>query len=56
MNLFNCFQATAFYSGLPFLITWAVKSDMSWLAIMAGIVMLIGYVLISIAVHEAAGK
>ena len=52
MNLFNCFQATAFYSGLPFLIMWAMKNEMSWLAIIAGIVMLIGYVLISFSVHD----
>ena len=53
MNLFNCFQAVLFYSLLPFLIMWADKSGYTLLSVGAGVGMFVGFVLLSLAVHNA---
>ena len=56
MNVFNCFQAVAFYSMLPFVIVWCKGNDYNTAAAFAGVSMLIGYILLSLAVHFATDK
>lgn len=52
MNMFNCFQAVAFYTLTPFGIQWlATNGHTAWAGI-AGIGELVGFVMISIAIHE----
>ncbi|MEN0059585.1 MAG: hypothetical protein AAGB31_12170 [Bdellovibrio sp.] len=56
MNLFNCFQAVAFYTVTPFGIQWLATNGFNTWAIVAGVGMFVGYILMSIAVHQATEK
>lgn len=54
MNLFNCFQAMAFYTAMPFGIEWCFTNDHTgWGYILAG-VEFIGFVMASMAIKESA--
>jgi hypothetical protein len=47
MNMFNCFQAVAFYTLLPFIIMWLKQNDYTtgmWFAV---VVQVISYVILS---------
>ena len=52
MNLFNCFQAVAFYTMTPFLIEWLYKNDHVAWAYILGAGEFIGFVLMSIAISK----
>lgn len=54
MNFFNCFQAVAFYTLLPFLLNWAHKNNNKVAVAIGSCILMIGYVLLSWAVYEAA--
>lgn len=56
MNLFNCFQAVAFYTLTPFGIQWLATNGHNTWAIIAGVGLFIGYVWLSFAVHMATEK
>ena len=53
MNIFNCFQAVAFYTVVPFGIQWLAMNGYSTWAIMLGVAEFIGFVLMSIAVSDS---
>lgn len=54
MNLFNCFQAVAFYTLVPFGIQWLAAHDYTAWAIVAGVGEFAGYCMLSISVYEGA--
>jgi hypothetical protein len=53
MNMFNCFQAMAFYSLLPFGCYWLQKEGHTGFFYVACVAWLIGYIMVSIAIHES---
>lgn len=54
MNLFNSYQAVAFYSVMPFGINWLYQNGHSGWSYVAGAAWLIGFILMGMAVHEGA--
>lgn len=52
MNLFNCFQAVAFYTLTPFGIEWLFDNHYDAWGYIACIGQLFGFVLISWSIHE----
>ena len=54
MNLFNCFQAIAFYTIVPFGIQWLMNNGFNGWAIVLGVGEIIGFVALSVAVHSSA--
>lgn len=56
MNLFNCFQAMAFYTLVPFGIQWLAVHDQTAWAILAGVGELAGFVALSISLHDDSSK
>lgn len=54
MNLFNCFQAVAFYTVVPFGIQYLANTGNTAWAVVAGIGHLVGFFFLSIAVHESS--
>jgi len=56
MNLFNCFQAVAFYTLTPFAIQWLFTHGYNGWAYIACIGELVGFVLISLAIEEKKGS
>lgn len=54
MNLFNCFQAVAFYTVVPFGIQYLANSGNTAWAVVVGIGQGVGFVMLSIAVHESS--
>jgi hypothetical protein len=53
MNLFNSFQAVAFYTLTPFLIQWLFANGHDGWAYLASAGELAGFAMISFAIHEA---
>lgn len=53
MNLFNSYQAVAFYTATPFAIQWLANNGYNTWAIALGIGEFIGFVLMGIAVSES---
>lgn len=52
MNLFNSFQAMAFYTGSPFLAQWLFNGGYNvWAYLLCGVIA-ISFVAIAIAVHK----
>jgi len=52
MNLFNCFQAVAFYTLVPFLAQYLFTHDYNVGGYIAVVAELIGFVLLSVNLHE----
>lgn len=52
MNLFNCFQAVAFYTITPVLIQYLFANGYTGFAYMAVLAEIVGFVLISFAIHD----
>jgi hypothetical protein len=52
MNLFNCFQAVAFYTLTPFGIQYLFNNGFSAWGYVACIGEFVGFVLISMAIHD----
>jgi uncharacterized membrane protein (DUF485 family) len=53
MNLFNCYQALAFYTAVPFAIQWLANNGNSTWAILLGVGELVGFFALGAAVYEA---
>lgn len=53
MNLFNCFQAVAFYTAVPFAIQWLASNGFNTWAIILGIGEFVGFVMLSVSVSES---
>lgn len=53
MNMFNCFQAVAFYTLLPFGIQWLYMAGHTGFMYVGCVAQLIGYVLMSIAINDS---
>ncbi len=53
MNMFNCFQAVALYTALPFGIQYLMTNGHDVWGYMLCVVQLIGYAIISVAVAES---
>lgn len=53
MNLFNCFQATAFYTIAPFGIQWLISNSYNGWAYIACFAQLVGFVMISLAISDS---
>lgn len=53
MNLFNCFQAVAFYTVAPFLIQYLFNNGFNTWAYIGCFAEFIGFVMMSIAIHES---
>lgn len=53
MNLFNCYQAVAFYTAVPFAIEWLANNGYSTWAIILGVGEFAGFCLMSLAIHES---
>lgn len=53
MNLFNCFQAMAFYSLLPFGVKWLSDNGRTGFFYVSCVAWVIGYIMVSIAIHES---
>ena len=56
MNLFNCYQAVAFYTAVPFAINWLANNGFSTWAIIFGIGEFIGFIFMGLAIYEAGGN
>lgn len=56
MNLFNSFQAMAFYTMTPLGIQWLFKNDYVVAGFLLSTALLIGYAVLSITIHEEANK
>lgn len=56
MNLFNCFQAVAFYTLTPFAIQWLLSHGHTAWGYVACIGELAGFVLISFAINDKSGR
>lgn len=52
MNLFNCFQAVAFYIITPFLIQYLYSNGYTAWAVVAGVGEFVGFVAISFIISE----
>lgn len=52
MNLFNSFQAMAFYTGSPFLAQWLFSGGYNVWAYLLCLVIMVSFFAISYAVHE----
>lgn len=53
MNLFNCYQAVAFYTAVPFGIQWLATNGFTAWAVVLGIGELVGFVILGMAVSDA---
>lgn len=53
MNLFNCYQALAFYTITPFGIQWLYQNNYTAWAVVLGLGELVGFILLGIAVRES---
>jgi hypothetical protein len=56
MNLFNCYQAVAFYTAVPFAIEWLSNNGYSSWAIILGVAEFVGFIGLGMAVHEGFEK
>ena len=52
MNLFNCFQAVAFYTLTPFVIQWLFANGFDAWGWIASIGEVLGFVALSVQLHE----
>lgn len=52
MNLFNCFQAVAFYTVTPLAIQWLFQNNYPVWGYIMSVGLLIGYIFMSIAIHS----
>ena len=52
MNLFNCFQAVGFYTLTPFIAQYLLNNDYSVAGYIAVGVEIIGFVLLSLKLHD----
>lgn len=52
MNTFNAFQAVGFYSCLPVLINWLYTNGHETWSYIAGVVMFVGYCILSICIAD----
>jgi hypothetical protein len=52
MNLFNCYQAVAFYTATPFAIQWLASNGHEPWSWILGIGELIGFILLGQAINE----
>lgn len=52
MNLFNCFQAMAFYTVAPFGIMWLFQNNYDVWGYILAVGQLIGYVILSLTIHD----
>ena len=52
MNLFNCFQAMAFYTIMPFGIQWLFQNQYNGWAYVLCVAQFIGFVMASVAIHN----
>lgn len=53
MNLFNCFQAMAFYTAMPLGIQYLLAHDYTVWGIFLAAAQLVGYCVISIAISDS---
>lgn len=53
MNMFNCFQAMAFYSLLPFAVKWLNDNGHTGFFYVSCVAWVIGFITVSIAIHES---
>lgn len=53
MNLFNCFQAVAFYSLLPSGVKWLSDNGHTGFFYVACLAWVVGFILMSMAIHES---
>ena len=51
MNLFNCYQAIAFYTAVPFGIQWLATNGFTAWAVILGIGEFVGFIMLGFAVH-----
>jgi Sec-independent protein secretion pathway component TatC len=56
MNLFNCYQALAFYTLVPFGIQWLTLNGHTAWAITAGVGEFVGFIWLGIALRQALDK
>lgn len=54
MNLFNCYQAIAFYTAVPFLIEWLANNGFNTWAILLGIGEFVAFCILGATVHEGS--
>ena len=52
MNMFNCVQAMLFYSFTPFGVQWLYLNDHTAWSIVAGVIYLWGFCLVTFCVYE----
>jgi len=52
MNLFNCFQAMAFYTISPLIINWLFENGHQVWGYIMSVAMFIGYCVLSVHLHE----
>ena len=53
MNLFNCFQAVAFYTIAPFFIHWLYTNDHTTWAYILGFGEFVGFIMMSVAINTS---
>lgn len=56
MNLFNAYQALAFFCATPFGIHWLYNNDWRVVSYLFCFAWVIGFVMIGICINEQAGK
>ena len=52
MNLFNCFQAVAFYTLVPFMIMWLFDNGNDVWGYLAAVGEAVGFVILSMTVYD----
>lgn len=56
MNLFNCYQAVAFYTATPFAIQWLANNGYTFWAGIIGIGEIIGFILMGLAINQSTSE
>jgi hypothetical protein len=52
MNLFNCYQALAIYTALPFAIQWLASNGNTAWAVVLGVVELLGFIFLGLVLNS----